>query len=89
MSPFAHCDVCAGNVAENSAYVMLSRVTSLQGLAFIAPPALCLLRRALDPDYMRFNTTIEDNAAQTYGVFRHLAPGPDTPVDAGASSGSD
>ena len=44
-----------GNVAENSAYVMLSRVTSLQGLAFIAPPALSLLRRALDPDYVRFN----------------------------------
>ena len=47
-----------GNVAENSAYVMLSRVTSLKGLAFIAPPALALLRRGLDPDYVRFNKTI-------------------------------
>ena len=77
-----------GNVAENSAYVMLSRVTSLKGLAFIAPPALGLLRRVLDPDYMRFNKTIEDNAVKTYKVFKHLAPVPDTPVQADVNSSS-
>ena len=52
-----------GNVAENSAYVMLSRVTSLQGLAFIAAPAMSLLQRVLDREYV-FNKAVEDNARQ-------------------------
>ncbi len=67
---------------------MLSRVTSLQGLAFIAAPAFNLLQRTLDPTYVRFNKAIEANAAKTYATFQHLAPVPDKPVLSCSSSGS-
>jgi len=67
---------------------MLSRVTSLQGLAFIAAPAFTLLQRSLDPTYVRFNKAMEAHAAVTYATFQHLAPVPDKPVLSCSSSGS-
>ena len=67
---------------------MLSRVTSLNGLAFIAAPSMSLLCRPLDPAYVRFNATIEQQAARTYEAYHHLAPVPDIPVPSYLSSGS-